>query len=306
MAQSTVFSQVIKHIPHRQFKAIVDDYEGDKGVRYLDCWSWFGALLFGQLTGHDSIRSIERVFCHSNDRFGKLGFTPVCRSTLADANRTRPLEILEATLAILIQKSRNLYPQKHGFRFKGDLFVLDSSIINLCLSLSPWANFRKGKAAVKLHTAIDLAGELPDIVVVTPAKANDIPVAKKYARFQKGTTVIIDRGYWCSTWLSDLNKQGVYFVTRQRRNNRFKVLESRPTNRTQGYICDQIVYQIPGRGATRHKLKYKGKIRRISYRDPDTGKKLTFLTNRFDLATSTICKLSTVNESKICFVNALS
>jgi len=291
MAQSTVFSQVIKHIPRRQFKAIVDEHKGDKRIRHLDCWSWFGALLFGQLTGHDSIRSIERVFCHSNSRFQNLGFSPVCRSTLADANRTRPLEILESTLAILIQKARSLYPLKHGFRFKGDLFVLDSTIINLCLSLSPWANFRKGKAAVKLHTAIDLAGELPDIVVITPAKANDIPVAKKYVRFSKGTTVIIDRGYWCSSWLSDLNEQGVYFVTRQRRNNYFKVVESRPTNRTQGYICDQIVYQIPGKTWQKKQFKYRGKLRRISYNDPDTGKRLVFLTNRFDFATSTICEL---------------
>lgn len=291
MAQSTVFSQVIKHISRRQFKVDVDAHEGDKGIRHLDCWTWFGALLFGQLTGHDSIRAIERVFCHSNKRFGKLGFAPVCRSTLADANRTRPLEILEATLSHLIQRARKFYPQKHGFRFQGNLFVLDSTILNLCLSLSPWANFRKGKAAAKLHTAIDLAGDLPDIVVITPAKANDIPVAKKHAHFHKGTTVIVDRGYWCSSWLSDLNEQGVYFVTRQRSNNRFKVVQSQPTDRTQGYICDQIVYQIPGKGRQKNKLKYRGKIRRISYNDPDTGKRLVFLTNRFDLATSTICKL---------------
>jgi len=291
MAQSTVFSQVIKHISRRQFKVDVDTHEGNKGVRHLDCWTWFGALLFGQLTGHDSIRSIERVFCHGNKRFAKLGFSPVCRSTLADANRTRPLKILETTLGHLIQRARRFYPQKHGFRFQGNLFALDSTILNLCLSLSPWANFRKGKAAAKLHTAIDLAGDLPDIIVITPAKANDIPVAKKYAHFSKGTTVLIDRGYWCSSWLSDLNEQGVYFVTRQRRNNHFKVVESRPTNRTQGYICDQIVYQIPGKTWQKKKFKYRGRLRRISYNDPDSGKRLVFLTNRFDLATSTICNL---------------
>jgi hypothetical protein len=286
----TVFAQVLKHVCRKQFQASVSRHNGDRGIRSLDCWSWFGALLFGQLTGHDSIRAIERVFCQGNHRMQALGFSPVCRSTLADANQVRPVEILEDTLRSLLARARRICPGlKHGFKFKGDVHILDSTIINLCLSLSPWANFRKGKAAVKLHTAIDLAGDLPDFFVITEAKVNDLRAAKQHFQFAAGTTLVFDRGYWDSSWLSSLNESDVYFVTRARRNNRFKVVESRPTDRTQGFICDQVVYQ---KASSNYKGKqYRGKLRRISFNDPDPRKRLTFLTNRFDLATATICAL---------------
>jgi hypothetical protein len=287
LGQTTVFEQVIKLISRRDFEASVLKHNGDQGVRELNCWSWFGSLLFGQLTGHDSIRAIERVFCHGGARFKKLGFSSVCRSTLSDANHSRPLEVLEETFFKILARAKTVCRKGTGFKFHGDVFALDSSIIDLCLSLSPWANFRKGKAGVKLHSAIDLRGDLPDFFVITPAKANDIPIAKKNFFFKPGSTILIDRGYWDSQWLSHLNESKVFFVTRARRNNSFKVLESRSTDRTQGYICDQIVYQQTRSG----RPKYRGKLRRISFNDPETGKRLVFITNRFDLATSTICAL---------------
>lgn len=286
MSQANVFEQVIKHISRREFERSVCRYSGDRKVTQLDCWTWFGSLLFGQLTGHDSIRAIERVFSQGNRRMQRLGFSPVCRSTLSDANQVRPLEILEETFQAVLKHAKMTCPRGHGFAFKGDVLALDSSTISLCLSLSPWATYRGQTAGVKLHTAIDLAGDIPDFFVVTVAKCNDIPIARKYFEFKPGATVVFDRGYWDCTWLSLLTQKKVFWVTRARRNNRFKVDESRPTDRTRGYICDQIVYQIPCR-----KTKYEGKLRRISYRDPVTGKKLTFLTNRFDLDTATICDL---------------
>ena len=289
MSQNSVFEQIIKLVPKHDFQAAVEQFDGDRGVRTLDCWTWFGALLFGQLSGHDSIRAIERVFSHSNSRMQRLGFAPICRSTLADANRNRSLGILEQTYKAVLARAKEVCPERHGFRFKGEVRALDSSVINLCLSLSPWANFRLGKAGVKLHTAIDLAGDLPDFVVITIAKRNDIPIAQQYFHPKAGSTVIFDRGYWSSAWLNELNQSKVFFITRERRNNRFKVAESRPTDRTRGHLCDQIVYQRTiSRG---YKAKYQGQLRRISYREPDTGKKLVFLTNRFDLATQTICDL---------------
>jgi putative transposase len=288
VAQANVFQQVIKQISRSEFESSVARHGGNYATRSLDCWTWFGALLFGQLTGHDSIRAIERTFCHGRLKMARLGFNQVCRSTISDANKVRPLEILEDTFKSTLKRAKSLCPHKHGFKFKGDVYALDATIIDLCLSLSPWANFRKGKAAVKLHTAIDLAGELPEVAVITPALNHDVPVAEKYFHFKKGTTVIVDRGYWSAKWFNHLDDNGVFFVTRARRNNRFKVFESRPTDRTQGYICDQVVYQK----ASRHyALKFNGKLRRISFNDPDTGKRLTFITNRFDLATSTICAL---------------
>lgn len=285
MGYNSVFSQVIKLIPRNEFQSIVNKHDGDKWVRQMDCWTWFGSLLFGQMTGHDSIRAIERVFATGEDKMRRLGFGEVKRSTLADANRDRPIGILEDLYFYMLGIAQNVAPKKHGFRFHGDVLALDSTTIELCLSLSPWAQFHHSKGACKLHTAIDIAGELPQFFVLTPGRVHDLRVARQLV-FSKGSTIVMDKAYVDYTWFDYLNKSGIYFVTRMKDNCQFKVIESRKTNRTQGYICDQIIRLKSLRGQD-----YKGVLRRISYRDPDTGKKLTFLTNRFDLATSTICAL---------------
>ena len=285
MGQPNVFSQVIKLIPRHEFAELVDKHEADKGVRSLDSWTWFGALLFGQLTGHDSIRAIERVFAHGDRHMERLGFGPVRRSTLADANRTRAIFVLEDLFQFCLAKAQRLSPGQSGFRFRGQILALDSTTIELCLSLSPWARFHHGKGAVKLHTAIDIAGDLPQVAVITEGRVHDIRVARGL-RFQPGTTVVIDRGYVDYGWLNTLNASHVWFVTRTKTNCQFKVVESRETDRTRGHICDQVIYLKSQRGT-----RYEGKLRRVSYRDPVTDKRLTFLTNRFDLATQTICDL---------------
>ena len=286
MGQSTVFSQVIKLIPRTQFESIVFKHNGDKGLRSLNCWTWFGALLFGQLTGHDSIRAIERIFATTDSKMKKLGLGPVRRSTLADANRTRPLEVLEDLFQFVLRQAQSLAPKKNGFRFHGQVLALDSTTIELCLSLSPWAKFHHDKGATKLHTAIDIAGDLPLFTVITDGRTHDIRAAREQIQFVPGTTVVFDRGYVDYAWLNKLNQTGVWFVTRTKSNCQFKVVESKPTDRTRGHICDQVIYLKTQRGHS-----YEGKLRRITYRDPDTGKRLTFLTNRFDLATQTICDL---------------
>lgn len=286
MGQSTVFSQVIKLIPRTTFESIVYKHNGDKGLRSLNCWTWFGTLLFGQLTGHDSIRAIERIFATSDSKMKILGLGPVRRSTLADANRTRPLAVLEDLFQFTLKQAQSVAPKKNGFRFHGPVLALDSTTIELCLSLSPWARFHHDKGATKLHTAIDIAGDLPLFTVITDGRTHDIRAAREQIHFVSGTTVVCDRGYVDYTWLNYLNESGVWFVTRTKSNCQFKVVESRPTDRTRGHICDQVIYLRSQKGAL-----YKGKLRRITYRDPETGKRLTFLSNRFDLATQTICDL---------------
>ncbi len=286
MGQPTVFSQVIKLVPRAEFEASVHKFGGDHGVRQLDCWTWFGALLFGQLTGHDSIRAIERVFAHSGSQMRNMGFGDVRKSTLADANQKRPLGILEEVFALLLTRAKAHAPS-HGFPMSGKVIALDSSIINLSMKLMPWAHFSKQEACVKLHTAIDLAGDLPELVVIGPGNVQDMKMARRRMRFQRGTTVIFDKGYSNYSWYRELDEKGVFFVTRQKDYARNKVARSRKTDRTQGYICDQDVY-VQGRVAERARL---GKLRRVKYRDPLTGKKLVFLTNRFDLDTKTICEL---------------
>jgi len=215
-----------------------------------------------------------------------MGFSPVCRSTLADANRLRPIAILEKVFAYSLNRARTLIPRANGFRFNGNVLALDSTTIELCLELCPWARFHHGKGAAKLHTAIDLAGDLPQFTVITDGRVHDVKAAKKYLHFEPDTTVVFDRAYVDYAFLNDLNKQGVFFVTRMKSNCRFRVVECRETNRTRGHICDQIIRLKSQRGQL-----YDDVLRRVSYNDPDTGKRLVFLTNRFDLATQTICDL---------------
>jgi Transposase DDE domain/Domain of unknown function (DUF4372) len=287
MAQNTVFAQVIKLIRRSEFESYVHHFEGDKGVRNLDCWTWFGALLFGQLTGHDSIRAIERVFAHSDAKMQKLGFGTVRRSTLADANCKRPLGVLEEVFKTLLVQAKSLAPKKK-FDLPGQVLAVDSSTIELCLSLCPWALYHKTNkdGAAKMHVAIDVANDLPEFCVVTNGRGNDLTIARGL-QFKSGTTLVVDRGYAAFDWFSDLNQKDIFFVTRSRKKLIFKVAKSRPSDRTLGIKCDQEIY-INGQGT---KGKYKGKLRRISYHDPDTGKRLCFLTNRFDVDAKVICDL---------------
>jgi len=286
MGQSTVFSQVIKLIPRSEFQGWVAKHNADKGVRTLDSWTWFGAMLCGQLTGHDSIRAIERVFAHSDGKMRAMGFGPVRKSTLADANQVRSLAVLEEAFQYCLTQASRFAPKQNGFRFKGDVFALDSTTIELCLSLSPWARFHHEKGAVKLHTAIDIAGDLPQFTVITEGRTHDVKAARENLSFKPGDTVAMDRAYVDFAWMNDLNVGGVTFVTRAKRNIRFKVVECRKTDRTRGYMADQTIALNSTAGKA-----YEGKLRRVSFRDPDTGKWLVFLTNNFELSYKTICSL---------------
>lgn len=288
MGQSTVFSQVIKLIPRSEFESYVTKFGGDRGTRSLDCWTWLGALLFGQLTGHDSIRAIERVFAYKDSEARRLGFGPVRRSTLADANRTRPLGVLEHLYEYCLQRAQKVAPTKTGFRFHGDVFSMDSTTIELCLSLSPWAQFHHDKGACKLHTAIDIAGNLPQFAVITNGRTHDVRVARNQWRyyFHKGAVVVFDKGYVDYGWMNDLDKEGVFFVTRIKSNCHFRIIKCRKHDRTQGLRADQLIRLTSQRGD-----RYERDLRRVSFRDPDTGKWLVFLTNRLDLSAKTICDL---------------
>lgn len=289
MSIPTVFSQVIQLIPRSEFQGWVSKHDADKRTRTLDTWTWFGSLLFGQLTGHDSIRAIERVFAHSDSKMKAFGFGPVRRSTLADANQVRSLAVLEEGFQYCLKRASLLAPGRNGFRFKGSVFALDSTTIELCLKLCPWARFhheKTGKGAVKLHTAIDIAGDLPQFTVITDGRCHDVRAARQSIYFKPNDTVVMDRAYVDFKWMNDLNKGGVTFVTRTKTNLKFKVVKSGKTNRTQGYMADQTVSfnSLAGK-------QYEGHLRRVSFREPDTGKWLVFLTNNFELSYRTICKL---------------
>jgi putative transposase len=292
----TVFEQLLNYIPRHEFQSSVRRHESDRNSRRLSTWTWFGALLFGQLTGRDSLRSLERPFSLAVGRLRSSGMQPVRRSTLADANHSRPLAVLEETYARLLKAAERLVPAHRLQVPGGSVLLMDATIIDLYRRLNPWAEFRRGTSAAKLHTAISLDGELPAFFVVTPALSHDCPIARRCFRFPKGSTVVFDRGYWNARWLGQLTEQEVAFVTRARRNNTFRVTERHPADRSAGILCDQTVRQIPGRIGSRvrgrrYHCYYPGDLRRISFLDPGTKKRLVFLTNRFDLDAATICAL---------------
>lgn len=296
MPKTTVFSQIIKHIPRSEFERIVSKYNANKGVRRLDSWTWFGSLLFSQLTGHDSIRALEKVFAHGDLEMRRLGFSSVCRSTLSDANSSRSLAVLEEVYEYALKKVQAL-PRKSIFSFEGKVLALDSTFMRLCLSLCPWSKCggyshqgKKNYAGMKMHAAIDLAGEVPEFICLRSGherQNNDLKMARENFRPTAGSTVVMDRGYWKLEYFKELQEQGCYFVTRLSKRTNFRVVKSRKVDKSVGLICDQDVYASGKYG----KHKFTGKLRRIVYRDPLTKKKFVFITNRFDLDAKTICDI---------------
>ncbi len=281
---SNVFSQVMQHIQKLEFQKHVKKHAGDYRVRFLSCWTWFGALLFGQLTGHNSVRAISKSFQVNEKGLKTLGFQPVKRSTLADANEKRPIGILEDLFYYLLEKAQALAP-KQKFRFKGKVLAIDSTTISICLNLCPWARFHHGHGAVKLHTAIDVANDLPQFAIITAGNVHDMRAIRN-KQFTAGTTLVVDKGYINYSWLWDLTCGGIWFVTRMKDNCHYSIRECRPTNRTQGVMCDQTIVLNSIKGED-----YEGKLRKITYKDMETGKRYTFLTNRFDLSPKTIADL---------------
>jgi len=293
----TVFSQIIKLIPRSHFESAVKKYDGDKRTRTLDCWTWFGGLIFSQLSGHDSIRALERVFQAGNKEVSKIGFNSIRRSTLSDANAVRPVEILEDVFKYSLKLATQARGKRVDFGFP--VLLLDSTFIELCLSLCPWSYYRRSidktgrfkSAGVKLHTAIDLTGHLPEFALIKAGRERDnrdLKVARDNFKFKADSLVVFDRGYWSADYLNELNEGRVGFVTRLGKEHlKYCVEKSAEVDRTLGLICDQHIY-LSGR---RTKGLYKGKLRKISYRDPETKKKLIFITNRFDLPADVVCKL---------------
>lgn len=253
----SIFAQLLQWIPRLEFQKAVNAHSGDYRVRKLTTWSQFVALLFGQLTGHHSLRPIEAGMRCARQSFYHLGIgAEIHRSTLADANDSRDPNIYRDVFYRLLPTVQRAAP-KHRFRFHGILEVFDSTTISLCLELSPWARFHHGKGAVKLHTTLDLAGNLPIVAVLTDARTHDVTVAKAQV-FAPGTLLIVDKAYIDFAWFWELTQQGVGVVTRLKTNAVYTVVERRDVserNRTQGVCSDQIIRMRSPRG-----MRYEGNV----------------------------------------------
>ena len=284
----TLFAQVMEFIPWSSFSRIVKRYQGDAGVRSLSAAEHFRVMAFAQLTWRESLRDIEASLGANPSKLYGMGFRSLIKkSTLADANERRDWRIWADLAAVLIRRARRIYSQEDlGLDLKNTVYALDSSTIDLCMSLFPWALFRSTKSAVKIHTLLDLRGAIPAFIYLSDGKTHDTKVLDMLV-FEPGAFYVMDRGYMDFQRLFRLHQAGAFFVTRAKNNLRARRVYSAPTDRSTGVIADQRV-MLEGFYAIQD---YPEHIRRIRFADPTTGQTLIFLTNNTSLPATTIAAL---------------
>lgn len=284
----TLFSQIMDFVPWTSFDRIVKRYNGDLGVRSLRCSEQFRIMAFAQMTYRESLRDIEACLGAQPTKLYGMGLRkPVAKSTLADANERRDWRIWADVAAILIRRARKLYVNDDiGLDLENTVYALDSTTIDLCLSLFPWADFRSTKAAVKMHTLLDLRGQIPSFIHVSDGKMTDAK-ALDLIGIEAGAIYVMDRGYIDFSRLYTLHQAGAFFVTRAKTNMNYRRVSSRSVDKTSGLCSDQSI-MLDGFYA---RQDYSEHLRRINFCDPETKKKLIFLTNNFTLPALTISKL---------------
>ena len=284
----TVFSQLMDGLPKYEFDVCVRRYHGNFRARSLASYEQFLVMAFAQLTYRESLRDIETCLSVVGTRLYHSGIRQApARSTLADASEKRDWRIFADFAQQLIVQASVLYADEpFGVELKQAAYALDSTTIDLCLSLFPWAKFRRAKAAIKLHTLLALRGNYPTVVIVTTGRVHDVNLLDQLA-FEAGSFYIFDRGYLDFARLHRLHLSGAFFVTRAKKNFRFGRRYSEPVDKSTGLLLDQTVVLV-GFYALRN---YPTVLRRIAYRDPLTGKKLIFLTNNFTVPALIIAQL---------------
>jgi len=287
-AGKTLFAQLMDFLPWTTFTRIVDRYGGNRYVKSLTCAEQFRVMAFAQLTYRESLRDIEACLSAQASKLYHMGFRePIRRATLADANETRDWRIHAAFAQRLIVQARELYAgDSFGIELANTAYALDATTIDLCLSVFPWARFQATKSAVKLHTLLDLRGNIPSFMHISDGKLGDVR-ALDFLVFEPGAIYVMDRGYLDFARLHVLHQAQAFFVTRAKSNTKLRRIYSATVDRSTGIICDQTVAFT---GTTSH-LDFPERVRRIRFRDPVTGKTLVFLTNNFALPAATICAL---------------
>ena len=287
-AGKLVFAQLTDLIHPEQFRRCVRRYRGDYKVKTFSCWNQFLCMAFGQLTFRESLRDVETCLRSRQDQLYHLGMRgEVSRSALADANRERDWRIYQDLAQRLIRRARTLYANEPiGAELDETVYALDSTTIDLCLNLFPWARFRRAKAAVKLHTLLDLRGSIPTFISISQGKQADVRVLDELV-LEPGAFYVMDRGYVDFQRLYGFVLAAAFFVTRAKTNLQFNRLESRPVEAASGVRGDQIIW-LRNPSSVQH---YPDKLRRIHYVDAETGKSLVFLTNNFALPARTIALL---------------
>jgi hypothetical protein len=287
-AGKLVFAQVMDHLPLHTFRRYVARHRGEHKVKWFSCLDQYLCMAFAQLTYRESLRDIEACLRAQSSKLYHLGIrSKVARNTLANANATRDWRIYCEFAQSLIGTARRLYANEpFGVDLKETVYALDATTIDLCLSVFPWAPFRSTKAAIKLHTLLDLRGNIPSFIFISDGKLHEVNILDQLVP-EPGAFYVMDRGYIDFERLSRFDEAGSFFVTRAKSNLQVQRRYSHPVDRSTGLICDQTVvltgfYSRKG---------FESPLRRIRFKDPESGKRLVFLTNNFTLAALTITKL---------------
>jgi len=283
-----VFTQLLQQVSRYEFNRCVARYRGHYRVRSFSCWDQFLCMIFAQLTGRHGLRDIEVCLNSHQEKLYHMGFRGrISRTTLADANATRDFQIYQAFGCRLIEIARRLYAgEPLALELANTLYALDSTTVDLCLSLFPWAHFRKTKAAIKIHTLLDLRGSIPAFVCLTDGKVHDVHLLDAVP-VEADAIVTLDRGYLDFGRLYGLHRIPAYFVLRAKRNLCCRRVDSRPIDKTTGLRADQTIV-LTGR---KSRQAYPEPLRRVSYVDAERNKRLVFLTNHFDIPAQTVADL---------------
>lgn len=284
----SIFSQLIGFLPDRDFRRCVARYQGDRYIKKLSCWEQFLAMAFAQLAYRESLRDIEACLGAVGPKLYHMGFSAaVARSTLADANEVRDWRIFADFAQVLIRTAVKLYANDAiGIADVRELYALDSTTIDLCLALFPWARFRKHKAAVKMHTLLDLHGSIPTFIRITNGKVHDVNILDELI-LEAGAFYVMDRGYIDFERLYRFVLESAFFVVRTKSNVLLQRRYSRPVDKSTGLRSDHtVILTSPGSARV-----YPDALRRVTYCDPETGKRLRFLTNNFTLPPLAIAEI---------------
>jgi hypothetical protein len=284
----TIFTQIIDFVPYYEFQKCVTRYHGDRKIKNFSCWEQFLCLMFAQLSYRESLRDIQESLAAGHSKLYHMGFHhPVRRNTLANANTVRDWRIYADFAQILIRQAQALYA---GEALNLDLqqmaYALDSTTIDVCLSLFPWAQFRRRKGAIKLHTLLDIKTQIPSCILITHGKIHDVNVLD-WLVFEPGAIYIMDRAYLDFSRLYQLHQTPAFFITRLKNNADVRRLYSHPVDRSTGLLCDQVIV-LKGPRSSQY---YPEKLRRIGFCDPTSGKRFDFLTNNFVFPALTIAVL---------------
>ena len=286
MAHSnTILAQILKLVPRHEFETLAKEHHTGRSFRTASRWSQFGGLVLAQLSGRISLRDITENLSAQSHRLYHLGCRMMSKSSLSRINEEKPYELYEALFGKLLMRCQPL-ASGHGFKFKNPLYSLDASTIDLCLSLFPWADFRTTKGAIKLHVGLNHAGYLPEFIQVTEGATHEVNIGK-LLNFPKGSIVTMDRGYTDYSWYNALNDQGIFFVTRLKKNADYQVIKRQSVDKSQGLTSDQVIRFSGIEKAKECPIE----LRRIGYRDPETGKHYVFLTNHMKLSAKTIADI---------------